>query len=615
MPFSRVTFKTEEGLLAMGQHKNVSLLPENIYDIFNNFSERGSKPLYLINKATSYWKAMAIYSHLPSFTLNNLVGDTWMAAVQHPRPDRLIGAYTTAIEHLLGRSKADPRMQRLSSWLTDQDIKFSFTRSEVELYQSTSHPLGALMHKMNSVSDARENLNRVAYAATLFDAMEAGEGRAMVEAHDWIDTTGLSISDALGKIAREVLVDYSKVSKTWRRWMSGMLFPFSTFYAKWSANAWKFLFKHPIKGLSVFLALPVAATVYNNRSKEVRELEAQLPDYVRSRVHFVLGKNPDGTIRTISPQFPQDVLIGTKVFSVATDYANRVVNGEMSPPEAAKEFLKAWGFREVEGVAYLTGPWIRFFRGYAEGRDPYDKSPVYSLPKEQLTETRKARDLALYFIKTSVPFLGASIQAHEKGLPQDVALRRVIDQWAGKGALGIYDVTPDAKVQIVRDGKKITMDWDTVQGMREISRREFVEMGDLSNAFVDSGQLPKDFIKSKAYKKHLARIYDGWAKVSSDLPKSISTEQKVSVAQNVLGKRLVNKLLSPRIVQKWYTVKQARAKTDEEKRQLAEQYKDAISQQRIIDAIKSVPRSARALQLMEIAESISEEANDVFGEE
>jgi hypothetical protein len=400
-PFSRVIFTTEEGLKALGGHKNVSLLPEKIYDLFRQFSERGHPIVYRINKATAYWKMMAIYSHYPSFTLNNMVGDTWLALVQHPRPDAFLRECGTALDHLLGKRKDDEFMRGLNKWLIDQNIKWGFTRSEIGRFQIATHPVGAVLAKLNKATDARENFNRVAYAASLYRAMQQGNGRTMIDAHDWIDTKGLSESDALGKISREVLTDYSAVSKPWRRYISGMVAPFGTFYAKTSARVWKWLFKHPIKALSTMLSLPVAATLFNSRSKDIEELEAGLPDYIRNRTHFVLGTNPDGTTRVVSLQLPQDVLIGTKIFAIATDYANRVIDGEMPATEAAVETLKQWGIREVEGVAYLTGPWIRFFRGLKNRRDPYDKSPVYSMEVENLTWDRKLRDEALFFIKCS----------------------------------------------------------------------------------------------------------------------------------------------------------------------------------------------------------------------
>ncbi|MHC4621489.1 MAG: hypothetical protein ACYTEQ_27420, partial [Planctomycetota bacterium] len=168
---------------------------------------------------------------------------------------------------------------------------------------------------------------------------------------------------------------------------------------------------------------------------------------------------------------------------------------------------------------------------------------------------------------------------------------QLIDQWAGKGALGIYDITPTGQLKIEEGGKSITIDWDKLRDLREMSRREYVALGDLSREFIDSGLLPEDFIKTQGYYRQLAKIYDGWAKVSSDLPKAETVKHKGQVVQGVLGERIAARLTTPRVVQKWYETKQARAKTDAERKQLADTYKDAITQERLLNALKAFPRS------------------------
>ncbi len=595
IPFSRAIYMTENGEAAIGSFKNVALIPEEIYNTFRDFSERGSRGIYLVNRATGYWKSMAILSHFPSFNVNNMVGDTWMAAMQHPNPLSLISELDTSIRYLTG--KLEPKYaKQLDDFISKHDIKQTFFRTEIMAARNSKNPLNRLLTKARDVSDFRESIMRVAYASSLLKAQQRGQGVQMVEAHNWIDTEGLNEEDALGKIAREVLVDYAAQSKTFRRFVRGGVAPFGTWYFKASRLIWNWFSKHPLKATLSFMSLPIAAAAYNNRNEKTQKLESQLPDFIRNRTHFVLGENADGTVRTLSLQLPQDVLIGTKIFSIATDYGNRVINGEMTAEEAAKETLKTWGIREYEGAKYLLTPFIRLYAGLKTGKDPYDKAPVYRREYERLTAGEKARDIAAYIVKTSVPFLGATIQTYEKGLPQDVAIRKLMDQLAGKGALGIYDFNKKGQIVIDgKDGKKTTIEFADVEKIRKLAIQEYKYLGQIEDAWVASDLEIEDFARSEMLTEPLAKLYDQYAK-RIDLDTTIDNVRKARIISDVLEDRLINRLTLPRIKQKRLQVQLSRAKTKEQKQKLAEEYKK-VQQERLEEIIKAQPSSARDIEL------------------
>jgi len=598
IPFSRAIYLTENGEAALGNYKNVALIPEEMYNLFRDFSQRGSRGIYLVNRATSLWKSMAILSHFPSFNINNFVGDTWIALIQHPDPLSFLKEIETSLKYLTGKLDFE-YAEQLDDFIKKHDIKQTFTTTELILARKSRNPLYWLLNKSYKLSDFRESIMRVAYASSMLRAQQAGEGEAMVAAHDWINTKGLSTGDALGKISREILTDYAAVSKPFRRYVSGGVAPFGTFYFKTSARIWKWFGKHPLKALLAFMALPIASTLYNNRRDDIQEMESKLPDYVRNRTHFVLGRNPDGTTRVLSLQLPQDVLIGTKIFSIVTDYSNRVIHGEMTPKEAAIETLKTWGIKEVEGVAYLMNPWIRFYQGLASEnrKDPYDKAPIYRRDVMTMDWDEKLIDRTLYFVKCSIPFLGATIQTYEKGLPVDIALKKYIDTLAGKGAIGIYDMNPKGEIVLEVDGKKRSINWQTVGKMHLIESKEMKYLGNMEDDFVASGLSPLEFIKAEQAEKQFVKIYNMWSKFDSRFDKKVDKKIKTSFVKKSIPERISNRLLDPSTLQKWYRVRLERAKTDEEKKVLAEQYQE-IQKQSIIKAIKGMPRTAKELVIM-----------------
>jgi hypothetical protein len=598
IPFTRQLFPTEDGLMAMGRYKNVSLIPEDIYNLFKEFSERGGRSVYLINRAISIWKSMAILSHFLSFNINNIVGDTWMAMVQHPDPLRLVAEISTAIQYVSGTGTG-PYFEKLHKFIVEQNIlSGTFAASEMAQMRTSKNPIAWLLEKTQKFSNAREAIMRTAYASTLLKAQEMGEATDIIKAHDWIDTEDLAEDAALGKIAREVLVDYQATSKTFKRFIRGAVAPFATWYVKGSKLMWKWAVKHWGKALAVFMSVPIAAEVYNHRRDEINELEKQLPDYIRNRIHLVLGENPDGTVRVWSFQFPQDALIGTKIFSILTDYANRVYNKEMTVEEATLQCLRTWGIKEAKGLAFLTAPLIRYFGSLMtpNHRDLYDGAPIYTTDPAKMTWFDRKKDESLFFLKTAVPFLSVSIGAYEKGQPTDLALKNLLDRFAGKGALGIYDVSKQGKLVIERNGQKFEFDYDDVARIQYIVAKEERYLDKVERSFIGSGLLPDKFVNTSLCYNQLDKIYDLWSKFEPSLEKQqwTSLQEKAHAIMNVLGERFTNHLVDMAVIKKWYNVKLARADTNAEKIALRKELEQIQSIQ-MIETLKRLPQTARTL--------------------
>ena len=594
-PFTRTFYRTENGERAMGGLKHISLIPEDIADCFNSFSQRGGALIAKINQATRVWKSMAILSNYTGFNINNVIGDTFLALMQHPEPMKLLEEYGTALKYLTGKGEGQ-FYKDLDAFITKHDVvKGMLTTTELAHFKNSDNPLWIIMDNLQKFSETREAFNRVAYAASLLRKQQAGQGAEMTKAHDWIDTEGLDEMSALGMIARVVEVDYKWVGQGWARYVSGFAAPFGTWPFKMSANVWRWMLKHYGKALVTFFAAPITCTMFNDRNEESRDIEKGLPDGMRNSVHFNFGRNPDGTATTLRLQLPQDALIGTKIFTIATSYVNRVALGEMTAKEAAIAALKDWGYKETAGTVSMMAPTLRFIYGLAskERKDPYDKSPIYSKDPKELTAREYRWQTVQYFSKCAIPFLSASISTSEKGLPQDMAWKKAVNNLVGKTALGIYNVTlKNEVVKVLDDGRKITLSWDDNAKIEWISQQVENRLDKVEDSYVAAGKSPEEYYKSAEGQGKILEIHRFWEKFEPKLNSNLDDKGKVDFVVNTLGERLMNRFYASGTLSKWYKVNIDRAKTDEEKTRLGKEYQQ-LMEFKIEEAIKNQPKVSR----------------------
>ena len=445
-----------------------------------------------------------------------------------------------------------------------------------------------------TASQTREGLNRATYASYLLEGMQEGRGRELINAHSWIDTKGLKTKQALGKIAREVLVDYGAVSKSFRRWGRGFMFPFGTWYFHNSALIHRWMKNNYGKAAVAMMGPPLVAAAWNNRSEDMQKMETEHSDFIRNKVHFNIARNPDGTNRVWLLQLPQDVLIGTKVFSIATDYGSRVVRGEMTPRDAALKTIKEWGLQEYRGIAYLSTPLVRFFKGWADRRDPYDKTSVFSTDYNKLNEGQKVKELAMFFVKTAVPFLSSSIKTYQRKQPMDVGLQDILNSWVGKEALGIFDMTPKGNIKMA-DGTELTM--DDVARMTWLGNKVLHQFDSIERGYVAFRGSNEEYIQSKDFTKTLTETYDMFSEIDPKVfdPK-LPDDRKAGAIAGLLSDRLVNVLIDPGTQQNRFQVRMDRAKTDEEKAAIQKDF-ETSREMRLFTSFRKQPTIERSLLL------------------
>ena len=562
LSLKRMMIKKDMGLF-LGAEKPSYLIPQEIYKAFEGFSERGSKPLYITNQATGYWKTMAILSRFPTFNLNNLIGDTTMLLMQHPEPFKMLKEIDNSLSYLTKKpSKYTPFETEFNKFIIDGAIIDASFIHEIPKIYVAKNPLSYILQKARDVSEFRENIMRVANASYLFKQLKEGRGGQVRTHFDWINTEGLNTQEALGKIAREVLVDYNAQSKTYRRWIRGLALPFGTWYIKGTELIVKWGLKHPFKATAIMSALPIASQVFNNRDEKTKELEMQLPDNLRDSTHFVIGQTKDGTIRIFNLQTPFDALIGTKIFSIAYNQANMVLNGEKTIKEASVDTLKRWAVREVRGIAFLMNPVVRLITGLVNRKDPFDRQPVYPVFDERkLSSLRKNYYRSLYFVKTMTPMLTAYIsQTQGKIRPPEIAIKEVSKNFIGWEALGFRDYNPKTETTLM-DGRKIG--YDNFEVLDEIGRKEAGIILDITESWIKSGVEPKKYYQSEIFKRHKNKLLE--------LHKGTLTPETISSLEERIKKATENDLENnPDNYRFWISNKILATKNLEEKKKLIE---------------------------------------------
>jgi|GEM_PF-5055154 len=487
----------------VGKNSKTYLVPKEVYEMLTHFTDKGNKAIYLLNSVIRFWKSAAIASSYTKFNISNLIGDIYFALLQAPEPEALLKEFETALRWLAGQRDTE-YLKSLTKFIEDNNI-IGASYIEVETYKG-NNPVASVVKFIAETSKMREAFLRVAYASYLYRRYSEGLASQTIAKHDWIYLEDLKKDPyhALGKIARDIEFDYAWASKTYDRLIRNGLFPFGTWYFKASWQFWRFFKKHAFKTLGFTLSIPIAFELYNYKFQ--KDLEMQLPDDVRDRTHLVLGKNPDGTIRIFMPQLPPDILIGSKLFSIAVGEASQYLNGEKDLKQASIDMLKRWGIREARSIEFLLNPIMRFIVGLANDKDPYDGADIYPVNKENLTLTQLNWYRGLYFVKVMIPYLSEFAGEAMLGKPVDLVEKKIIDGLIGKGVLGVYDIDPK---QAIRVGDKL-VSWDDYRKMKQVAGQEIYILSQVKDKWIDSGLTVQEFIMTEDFAKYMERLKKLW---------------------------------------------------------------------------------------------------------
>ena len=353
------------------------LLPKAIAHDLDNLIEK-SPPifdmLYSIGHLTQKWKGMTLTASMLPYQAGNIMGDAISTTVFDPLAHTYLpqaSRVATKIfypDSLGKRIKLNADEQKLFDIASQKDVASSGMSAELRF-----GPVKSIGEKYKTASEYRESLMRLSILAHQLDRVKNGKP---VENLAGIDLKGLDPESAAGKVAREVLVDYGAVPRSYQLFLSRGLMPFVRFsegnlrnYAravtrdKGTHRAWKTI--TPIIGAYA------AQWAYNNLNEDKKELEMQLPDYVRNRWHINLGKTEEGNITVWAPQQPVDMAMSWLGLDNINRIASDLKDKRITPKEAAEEFLGATATGSVENINSLLNPVIQAWQGLTTNEDPF----------------------------------------------------------------------------------------------------------------------------------------------------------------------------------------------------------------------------------------------------
>ena len=438
------TAADEEGkeILALGRYKKTYLIPTDLADYLTDLNPSYYIPfLYPLNRLTSMFKSSAIFFSFFKYNMNNFIGDSFNVYFQLPRAFRKI---PYALKYLTTRTEAVD--QKFRTEVINQDILSStFIQSELPTILKRPGAIEYILKKSQDISQWRESILRLAVFKELYDSIETGEFPQIRKAIDWIDTTGLSDIDAAGKIAREMMIDYSATSRMYNKVIRGLMFPFSTYYFKEQGLLGRYARKHPI-GFLLKIWAPFAALAATNYLMN-KDTEEKLPDYVRNKIHFVSGTTPDGDAIVWTPQIPIDIIPGFTFVSVINKNALQVAGGEKSASVAAKDILVDTFGQSWNNFRFLFTPLVSTLQGLASNRDPFTKKEI--VPKNaHLPEALAWKYRFSFIFSTLLPPFNLYLRSLRRTDPTLGTLKDFLKEWIGPSrALGFYVVPLTGELQ------------------------------------------------------------------------------------------------------------------------------------------------------------------------
>ena len=438
------TAADEEGkeILALGRYKKTYLIPTDLADYLTDLNPSYYIPfLYPLNRLTSMFKSSAIFFSFFKYNINNFIGDSFNVYFQFPRAFKKI---PYALKYLTTRPEAID--QEFRAAVINQDILSStFIQSELSTILKRPGAIEYILKKSQDISQWRESILRLAVFKELYDSIETGEFPQIRKAIDWIDITGLSDIDAAGKIAREMMIDYSATSRMYNKVIRGLMFPFSTYYFKEQGLLGRYAQKHPI-GFLLKIWAPFAALAATNYLMN-KDTEEKLPDYVRNKIHFVSGTTPDGDAIVWTPQIPIDIIPGFTFVSVINKNALQVAGGEKSASVAAKDILVDTFGQSWNNFRFLFTPLVSTLQGLASNRDPFTKKEI--VPKNaHLPEALAWKYRFSFIFSTLLPPFNLYLRSLRRTDPTLGTLKDFLKEWIGPSrALGFYVVPLTGELQ------------------------------------------------------------------------------------------------------------------------------------------------------------------------
>jgi hypothetical protein len=438
-------------ITAMGKPQ-LYLLPKEIAVDLDNLIEK-SPPfmdaIYNIGHLTQKWKGFTLATAALPYQMGNIMGDGISTLVFDPHaytylPQSSRVAMKIFYPQGIGKNiTLNSFEQKLYDVALQKDVARSGMTSELRY-----GILKSLSEKYKTVSEYRESLMRLSILGHQLDRVDKGEA---VQNLAGLNLEGLDNESAAGKVAREVLVDYLAVPRSYQLFLSRGLMPFVRFHEGNFRNYARAITRNEgthkaLKTATPILAAYAAQWAYNNLSENKKDLEMQLPEYLRERWHLNLFKNKDGNVVVWAPQQPVDMAMSWLGLDKMNKIASDMKAGKITSKQAAGEFWDAIRGGAPENIGSLMNPLIQAWQGLQSNEDPFTHRKIMpdAVHREGIFSKYGKRYTIGYLGEKLITPIAQYTRTKKGGDPT----KNPLLDWLTEGpfnvkrAFGIYEVNP-----------------------------------------------------------------------------------------------------------------------------------------------------------------------------
>lgn len=409
------------GYRIMDGSQETWLIPKSVNDAINSLTDRGdglgAKLMRGVNTLTRLFKRTAIMTVWPVFQMTNMIGDTLQMALLAENRADIIRHLPFTLKYVSRKwleavsngkyvPKLTEREARIEDWMDRKGIIDS--DSMAELMKGKYSKAEWVIQLLEQSGTARENVLRVALAASLYDQMMDGtpeQINKIIQKYDWItyDKEATTWEDKLANIARTLCIDYMRQSDFYRKTISGMGLPFGHWFLQSTWLTAKKIKSHPHM-LGALMLPALFAVAWNYSDPEREKAEKNAPIGIRNKFHLFYKWGDE--MKLLAPQLPFDSLPIINLPNVFTYSVARMLNGEISPEELPKEFFKQGVNTNSEMFRRLLHPITRWVNGMFIHQDPNDRAQVYPEDLKELSDADAAKYAFYFFMKCNAPFFG-----------------------------------------------------------------------------------------------------------------------------------------------------------------------------------------------------------------
>lgn len=607
----------------LGKAHRVYLVPEHVHKMLAHFTDAGMpSAIRPFIQATRAWKPIPLVFN-PGYHIRNLMGDIFSLTASAPgagQPRHLGQAWnylTTVTSGDMSKLTTAEQLERFKQ-LKERDVLGAAFFADMEqmkydpFWKKYMTPKG-LYYALQNKAGFREAFLRVAMFDYQMDRIKQGKIPISHIHQDIVDR--IYETDPVGAaafISRTDMIDYSAVPRWFRDLVSGLNFPYATFFVKETANLARWIAKEPGDAMLKMLVPALVGNQWNNTW--FADCEAAMDPSARGKLHLWLRKRykEEDAERPVEgllfqPDLPHSQIMEYLGFDLIMDKVALIKAGKMTAKQAAaQQIIDTLGYDRRRGglsnaALALMGPMHQMFWGLSTDVDPRTKKRIIPKEYDNLPAEDKIPQQLTYVVgKLITPFAQYATQADVK----DIFNPEFSDAVGPGKALGQF------ATHLFDIPRALGFRWVNLHQARFSQQMEIVRKAeahsnkiayDLKRAWIKwDGTDVQDFLRSDAFKQVHADasvrgvIFPVAKKTLDDGSEFISIPAET-----------MQMLTSASVWRSFYQRKMREAETKEEKRTYMAEYNKALDLI-LLETMSSTALAARAIFLEDWMEYLKE---------